>query len=362
MFIKRLLFFLTALWFSAGPSLGQVMTPKLGDITAATTSVLIELPENTGSVSVNVSGTWSATLQFEGGNGLVFDGVNCNPFPSGAAVTSTTGNDTWFCSVPGLTQFRVRPSAYTSGTAAVIIKPSEAISKGVFNSAPTFSSITPGSILFAGVGGVVSEDNTLFFVDATNRIGLGTNDPTFGGLVSPRVGINATDGQTGIALGNASTPRFAVNGNAAGSFTLYDYGAGSFTAGITQASGSVGIGDATPLEGSLTVLTDINAALYETRTNCADSAGAAACAAAAAGSVVIDAGATSVVVSTTAVTANSQITPTFDSSLGTRLSVTCNVTAALPYITARTAGTSFTITVGAAPITNPACYGYTIVN
>lgn len=101
---------------------------------------------------------------------------------------------------------------------------------------------------------------------------------------------------------------------------------------------------------------------YTTTTNCTDSAGAAACSAAAAGSVVIDAAATSVVVSTTAVTANSQIFVEFDSSLGTRLSVTCNTTYAAPFITARTAGTSFTITVGSAPATNPACYSFFIVN
>lgn len=104
------------------------------------------------------------------------------------------------------------------------------------------------------------------------------------------------------------------------------------------------------------------APLFKTTTNCSDSAGAAACGAAPAGSVVIDAAATSVVVSTTAVTANSQITPTFDSSLGTRLGITCNTTIALPAITARTAGTSFTITIAIAPITNPACFSYTIVN
>ena len=102
----------------------------------------------------------------------------------------------------------------------------------------------------------------------------------------------------------------------------------------------------------------VNSALYATATNCADSAGAAACGSAAAGHVVIDAGATSVVVSTTAVTAASQIPITFDSSLGALLSVTCNTTAALPYITARTAGVSFTMTIAVAPAANPACYGY----
>jgi hypothetical protein len=97
-------------------------------------------------------------------------------------------------------------------------------------------------------------------------------------------------------------------------------------------------------------------------TNCADSAGAAACGAAAAGAFVVDAASTSTVVSTTAVTANSEVFVQFDSGLGTRLGITCNSTTALPSVTARTAGTSFTVTVPAAPTTNPACYSYFVVN
>lgn len=102
---------------------------------------------------------------------------------------------------------------------------------------------------------------------------------------------------------------------------------------------------------------------YRTRTNCADSAGAAACGASAAGAVVIDAAATTVVVSTTAVTANSRIFIEEDSSLATELGITCNTTIARTYaVTARTAATSFTITTSAAPITNPACLSYWIIN
>lgn len=105
-----------------------------------------------------------------------------------------------------------------------------------------------------------------------------------------------------------------------------------------------------------------SAASYLTATNCADSAGAAACGSAAAGSFVVDAAATTTVVSTTAVTANSEIFVQYDSSLGARLGVTCNVTVALPSVTARTAATSFTVTVPVGPITNPACYSFHIVN
>jgi hypothetical protein len=106
----------------------------------------------------------------------------------------------------------------------------------------------------------------------------------------------------------------------------------------------------------------VKANRHDTTENCSDSAGDAACGNASAGSVVVDAGDTTTVISTTAVSANSQIFVLFDSSLGARLSVTCNATVALPSVTARTAGTNFTISVPAAPVTNPACYSFLVVN
>lgn len=103
---------------------------------------------------------------------------------------------------------------------------------------------------------------------------------------------------------------------------------------------------------------------YTTDVNCSSAASPAVCTTAAAGSVVVAAGATTVVVDTTAVTANSQILLQFDASLGTKLGVTCNTTVAPPSIATggRSAGVSFTITVPAAPVTNPACYSYDIIN
>jgi hypothetical protein len=120
------------------------------------------------------------------------------------------------------------------------------------------------------------------------------------------------------------------------------------------------------VSGSLYTLADFgspcNSGLH-TATNCASSASPAACGSAQAGGVVVAAAAASVVVDSTAVTANSEILVMFDSSLGTRLSVTCNTTApAATAVTARTAATSFTITLSAAPITNPACFNYVIIN
>ena len=100
----------------------------------------------------------------------------------------------------------------------------------------------------------------------------------------------------------------------------------------------------------------------QSATNCSSNASPAACGAASAGSVVIAAVATTVNVNTTAVTAASQIFLTYDSSLSTKLGVTCNATEPALYgVTARTPATGFTIT-STASITNPACFSYFIVN
>jgi hypothetical protein len=96
--------------------------------------------------------------------------------------------------------------------------------------------------------------------------------------------------------------------------------------------------------------------------SCSSAASPASCGSAAAGSFVVPAGSVSVVVDTAMVTANSQILLTFDSSLGARLGVPCNITFAAAWVSARIPGTSFTITVDTAPLNAPACYSYEIIN
>jgi hypothetical protein len=74
-------------------------------------------------------------------------------------------------------------------------------------------------------------------------------------------------------------------------------------------------------------------------------------------------GGSTLVVNTTAVTADSQILITEDSSLGARLGITCNTGTNRTYsISARSPGTSFTITSSNNPVTNKACLSYWIVN
>jgi hypothetical protein len=95
---------------------------------------------------------------------------------------------------------------------------------------------------------------------------------------------------------------------------------------------------------------------------CASSASPAVCGGFTVGSFVIAAGATTATVNTTAVGLRNGIIPIEDDTLGTELGVTCNTATSVPEpnISTRVAGTSFTVTVTVAPVTNPKCYSYAI--
>lgn len=89
----------------------------------------------------------------------------------------------------------------------------------------------------------------------------------------------------------------------------------------------------------------------------------ASCGSASAGSIALPNGSSTLVVNTTAVTTNSQIFITEDSSLGSRLGITCNKGIGRSYsVRERIAGTSFTIKSSSNPAINKACLSYWIVN
>ena len=183
--------------------------------------------------------------------------------------------------------------------------------------------------------------NTEFFVDEAG------NSTQLGGLTALSVTSNGTgSGKLTLTSGGGGTTAIAANTGAVSSYTLTLPTA--VQAGLFATDGS----------GNVSFVTGL-----QTSTNCASSASPAVCAAASAGGVTIAAGSGTIVVDTTAVTANSEILVFEDSSLGTRLSVTCNTTTGRTYsVSARTAATSFTITASANPSVNPACLNYVVVN
>lgn len=74
------------------------------------------------NATVQVTGIGSLTLVFEvTTDGSNFDGVTAYPIAGGAGITSTTANGHWSVPVTGFFQFRVRVSAFTSGTATVSV-------------------------------------------------------------------------------------------------------------------------------------------------------------------------------------------------------------------------------------------------
>lgn len=152
-----------------------------------------------------------------------------------------------------------------------------------------------------------------------------------------------TVGTTGMHFSAGPTINFDIAGN-----TQMQVSASGSVVSIPNYSLTIGTGS-------------VNSASYFTQANCASTGGT--CGSAPTGSVGITNPATTVTVSTTAVTANSTIFIQEDATLGTKLSATCNSTTGRTYmVTTRTAGTSFIITASATPAANTACLNYWIVN
>lgn len=159
------------------------------------------------------------------------------------------------------------------------------------------------------------------------------------------IGVNSASGFTGNFID-------FHNNNSGSIFTVSSGGIVTAFSTIQSSNGSVSASSGTVTGGK-----------WASGSNCSSAASPAVCSSASAGSVVVAASATTVVVDTTAVTANSQVFVQEDSSLGTKLSVTCNTTPATapPTISARTGGTSFTITT-TSPTTNPRCFSFWVIN
>ncbi len=76
-------------------------------------------------------------------------------------------------------------------------------------------------------------------------VGIGTNDPTEGGIVGSKFTIRPNTA-TGLAIMRSDGERaFALNPNADGSWTAYD-GVSGWVPGITQSGGNVGVGTSSP--------------------------------------------------------------------------------------------------------------------
>jgi hypothetical protein len=126
-------------------------------------------------------------------------------------------------------------------------------------------------------------------------------------------------------------------------------------------SGSSGLCQTTDANDHFSFDGGVVAPTYNTSTSCANFWGQ--CGSSAAGAVGLSVGAQSLTVSTTVVTARSQIFVQEDSSLSSVLGIACNTTPGRTYmVTSRNPGASFQITASSTPAGSSACLSYSVIN
>lgn len=140
--MKRLILFVLAAALSLGAqTVSGSLTAASTDCTASGSCVGLALNQaidhGVGAVGVGLTGTFNLTFQLEGSvdRGLTWSAVSCSPFAGGAAITSAAGTSAQMlvCDASGLTNFRVRCSAFTSGPGAVVLTPSSTNTAGDVN-------------------------------------------------------------------------------------------------------------------------------------------------------------------------------------------------------------------------------------
>jgi hypothetical protein len=76
---------------------------------------------NLGGASIQLSGTFSATVTFEGTtDGLTWVAILATNRTTGSAATTTTAAGIFFIAAQGLVKVRARVSAYTSGNVTAV--------------------------------------------------------------------------------------------------------------------------------------------------------------------------------------------------------------------------------------------------
>jgi hypothetical protein len=298
---------------------------------------------------------WAAVLIVAGltGNWLFSQGITGGG-SGGATLATNTFTGAQLVSIPGIGAVSTDGLVCTNTTAATAVTQQwscriRLTGAGWKTNATAASQTADWFIENQTVLGAASPSTLLAM---TPQI-AGTPTGTAVYITAPNTGVYH-DGAILLGGTTASFSGFRSQGNTIGAILADGSAFANFQAGAISAG------------TTLIATTSATAATYLTATNCLSVASPAVCAAASAGASNVLAAATTEVVNTTAVTANSNIQITEDSSLGTRLGVTCNTQSSLvvgtPRVTARTAGTSFTVTVDVAPTTNPLCFNYTITN
>lgn len=305
-------------------------------------------------VAMDMDGGTITFYKNNSSQGQAFSGITGTRyafFGSGSSSTSVTANF-------GASAFTYAvPSGYNAGlytgnittTANRIVKfvtANQTLGDSLFSDDGSNTTLTSGN-LFMQIGSLID-------TVTAGALNFGTTNAT--SINVGRTGVTTTF-QGPLTVNSLTT--FGNNVTVPAAYGIDTATAGALNIGTSTAT-SITIGST---NATTTTPGTIVWGKAATIANCNSSASPAVCSAAPAGSVAMATGGSTLVVNTTAVTANSQIFVIEDSSLGTRLGITCNTTTGRVYsINARTAGTSFTIKSSANPAANKACLSYWIIN
>jgi hypothetical protein len=185
MTLRRFLFLLFAC-FALGPPLHAQNVQKAFVLTAANQCASI-VTAGQATVGIQVSGTWSATLQPQVSiGGGTATNTTTTPIGSSTAQNTITANGVFTSSVAGMDNFYLCVSAYTSGSINVVIAISTTINAQLFGGgggggSGTVTSVASGPGL---TGGPITGSGTLSLVSpvAVANGGTGTTS-TLAGLV-----------------------------------------------------------------------------------------------------------------------------------------------------------------------------------
>jgi hypothetical protein len=161
-----------------------------------------------------VSENGGAFVDLLGGGGAGINSLNGLTSPVQTFATGTSGTNFNISSSGGTHTLNI-PDA--SGTARGLITTASQTFGGTktFSSAPTFATMTAGSLLFAGTGGLLTQDNGNLFWDNTNKkLGIGT--PTIGsgrvtidaGIFGEALAVRKSSGQVQIKFTAAGSQSF----------------------------------------------------------------------------------------------------------------------------------------------------------
>lgn len=118
------------------------LTASGADCTTAGACITLQFEGNdVASASIQLSGTFTATVQFEASSdkGTTWVAISGTPLNSSTAVTSATTANTWKFNVASITNIRARCSAFTSAP-TVVIRSSRAVANAIGGGGAVFAS------------------------------------------------------------------------------------------------------------------------------------------------------------------------------------------------------------------------------